>query len=29
MLNHTDEGNATFKGAFNGNEFSLVGMSNV
>ncbi len=29
LLNHTDEGNATFKGAFNGNEFSLVGMSNV
>ncbi len=29
MLNHTDEGNATFKGAFNGNEFALVGISNV
>jgi len=29
MLNHTDESNATFKGAFSGNEFSLVGMSNV
>lgn len=29
MLNHTDEGNATFAGAFNGNEFALVGMSNV
>jgi len=29
MLNHTDEGNATFKGAFNGNEFSLIGLSNV
>ena len=29
MLNHTDEGNATFKGSFNGNEFTLVGMSNV
>jgi len=30
MLNHTDEGNATFnKAAFDGNEFSLVGISNV
>jgi len=30
MLNHTDEGNATFnKAAFNGNEFSLVGISNI
>ena len=30
MLNHTEEGNATFdKKAFNGNEFSLVGISNV
>lgn len=30
MLNHTDEGNATFdKKAFAGNEFALVGMSNV
>ncbi|NPV63693.1 MAG: hypothetical protein HPY61_13905 [Methanotrichaceae archaeon] len=29
MLNHTDEGNATFADAFNGNEFALVGMSNV
>jgi formylmethanofuran dehydrogenase subunit E-like metal-binding protein len=30
MLNHTDEGNATFdKKAFAGNEFSLVGISNV
>jgi len=29
LENHTDEGNVTFKGAFNGNEFSLVGISNV
>lgn len=30
MLNHTDEGNATFdKKAFAGNEFPLVGISNV
>lgn len=30
MLNHTNEGNATFdKKAFDGNEFTLVGMSNV
>ncbi|MDQ1262148.1 MAG: hypothetical protein QG575_1329 [Euryarchaeota archaeon] len=30
MLNHTDESNATFdKKAFAGNEFTLVGMSNV
>jgi len=29
MMNHTDEGNATFQGAFGGNEFTLVGMSNV
>lgn len=30
MLNHTEEGNATFdEKAFAGNEFSLVGMSNV
>ena len=30
MLNHTNEGNATFdKKAFAGNEFTLVGMSNV
>ncbi|MFZ2470611.1 MAG: FmdE family protein [Methanothrix sp.] len=30
MLNHTDEGNATFnKAAFNGNEFALVGISNI
>ncbi len=30
LANHTDEGNATFnKMAFNGNEFSLVGISNV
>jgi formylmethanofuran dehydrogenase subunit E-like metal-binding protein len=29
MLNNTDDGNATFAGAFNGNEFALVGMSNV
>jgi formylmethanofuran dehydrogenase subunit E-like metal-binding protein len=30
MLNHTEEGNATFDDkAFAGNEFSLVGMSNV
>jgi len=30
LQNHTDEGNATFnKAAFNGNEFSLVGISNV
>lgn len=30
LANHTDEGNATFDGkAFNGNEFSLAGISNV
>ena len=30
MLNHTDEGNKTFSGmAFNGNEFSLIGISNL
>ncbi|NMC09642.1 MAG: hypothetical protein GYA39_01475 [Methanothrix sp.] len=30
MLNHTDEGNATFnKAAFNGNEFSLVSIANI
>jgi formylmethanofuran dehydrogenase subunit E-like metal-binding protein len=30
LANHTDEGNATFNGrAFNGNEFSLAGISNV
>jgi len=30
LQNHTDEGNATFNGnAFNGNEFSLAGISNV
>jgi len=29
LQNHTDEGNATFSGAFNGNEFSLAGISNV
>jgi formylmethanofuran dehydrogenase subunit E-like metal-binding protein len=30
LANHTDEGNATFdKKAFNGNEFSVVGFSNV
>ena len=30
LQNHTDEGNATFnKAAFNGNEFSLVSISNV
>jgi formylmethanofuran dehydrogenase subunit E-like metal-binding protein len=29
MMNHTDEGNATFNGSFGGNEFSLVGISNV
>ncbi len=29
LQNHTDEGNVTFKGAFNGNEFSLAGISNV
>jgi len=30
LANHTDEGNKTFnKMAFNGNEFSLVGISNV
>ncbi|VVB72208.1 FmdE, Molybdenum formylmethanofuran dehydrogenase operon [uncultured archaeon] len=30
LKDHTDEGNATFnKAAFNGNEFSLVGISNV
>ena len=30
LANHTDEGNETFnKMAFNGNEFSLVGISNV
>ncbi len=29
LANHTDEGNVTFKGAFNGNEFSLIGISNV
>jgi formylmethanofuran dehydrogenase subunit E-like metal-binding protein len=30
LANHTDEGNTTFnKMAFNGNEFSLVGISNV
>lgn len=29
MLNNTDEGNATFAGAFNDNEFALIGMSNV
>ena len=30
LANHTEEGNATFDGkAFNGNEFSLAGISNV
>jgi formylmethanofuran dehydrogenase subunit E-like metal-binding protein len=30
LSNHTDEGNSTFNGkAFNGNEFSLAGISNV
>ncbi len=30
LMNHTDEGNATFNdAAFNGNEFSLAGFSNV
>lgn len=30
LLNHTDEGNATFNGkAFNGNEFALMGIANI